>query len=658
MANILDFQLPEHLRSRQTAKRRESGVLIASAVVAVACVAGAGFFLAPMNKIRQDHQLVIDPSTLQGLPPDLALLGKLGTFRALAIDWASIRAERLKEEGKTYEALQLHQTVCALAPRFPTVWINAAWNMAYNISVMQYTPEARWKWVRNGITLLRDKGIRYNPTSVAIYKELAWIYWHKIGDILDDEHLNYKKALAIEMEQVLGPPPITIEDEEYFAWFREIVDAPRDLDALIRDDPKIASLVARLEATKLRPDESLLDFVARYLRPELKLSDLIVEGDEERNHLLEKRLALLTDDSTSDARDKLLAAIRAKTLEERHKFDLDYMYKLMERYGPLDWRNAFAHTLYWSSYADEKCRERATVSRTNAINTARLIFFALQTLIDRGRMVLYPNFDEPFESYLEMSPDTRYIPYLYDTYMRLGKAHFHDHPDFVEGTPGPNYMNGFVTAMHNWIQYLYFAGGRKNLDLAENYFAWLRENNPHPDGSTQSRYLKTLDAFVMDDVLNQLHTYRAAGGLIRSLVTRGLKHYSLNQRQEAVTMMERAKQCRDYWMKDTDTDRNERMHMQAFNVILRDQIEQYVTSPTIDPLFKARLWKYLPPAPRQVTYDALLPYFERLCAAQKPPWSTEAAFPEPVGMEKARQRKIKTIGKPKKDVGQGEGFKR
>ena len=658
MSEILDFQLPEHLRSRQEAKRRESGVLIASAVVAVVCVAAAGFFLAPMNKIRQERQLVIDPSTLQGLPPVLALLGKLGTFRALVIDWASIRAARLKEEGKTYEALQLHLTVCALAPRFPTVWVNAAWDMAYNISVMQYSPQARWKWVCNGISTLRDKGIQYNPTSVAIYKELAWIYWHKIGDILDDEHFNYKRALAVEMEQVLGPPPITIEDEEYFAWFREIVDAPRDLKALIRDDPRIASLVAKLEEARLKPDESLLHFVARYLRPELRPSDLIAEDYEERDQLLERRLALLTDKSTREARAKLLAAIRAKTLRERYKFDVGFMYELMEQYGPLDWRNAFSHTLYWSSYADEKCRGRATVSRTDAINTARIIFFALQTLIDRGRIVLYPNFDEPFDSYLDMSPDIRYIPYLYDTYLRLGKAHFHDHPDFVEGTAGPNYKHGLVTAMHNWIQYLYFAGGKKNLDLAENYFAWLRENNPHPDGSTQSRYLKTLDAFVMDDIRNQLHTFRAAGGLIRSLVTRGLKHYSLNQPRQAVTLMERAKQCRAYWMKGADTARNERVFMQEFPVILRDQIEQFVESPTIKPLFKARLWKHLPLFPRQLAYDALLPYFEKMCAAQEPPWSTRIAFPEPPGMEEARKREVRTVGKRRKDVDQGKRFNR
>jgi len=210
MSQALNYKLPEHLAARRSAKRGEWTIQVVAASLAVLCFAGAGLFIGPVNVARQEHQLVIDPDTIKGLPPDLALLGKLGTFRALAIDWASIRAERLKEEGKTYEALQLHETVCALAPRFPNVWVNAAWNMAYNISVMQYSPEARWQWVRNGIEILRDKGMQYNPKAVALYKELAWIYWHKIGDFLDDEHLNYKRALAVEMERVLGAPPIAL----------------------------------------------------------------------------------------------------------------------------------------------------------------------------------------------------------------------------------------------------------------------------------------------------------------------------------------------------------------------------------------------------------------------------------------------------------------
>ena len=166
MSRTTGYALPEHLAARRSAKRREWGVQACGVLVAVTCFIGAGLFIGPVNEIRKEHQLVIDPETIKGLPPDIALLGKLGTFRALAIDWASIRADRLKEEGKTYEALQLHLTVCNLAPRFPAVWVNAAWNMAYNISVSQYSPEARWQWVQNGIKLLRDKGIQYNPKSV------------------------------------------------------------------------------------------------------------------------------------------------------------------------------------------------------------------------------------------------------------------------------------------------------------------------------------------------------------------------------------------------------------------------------------------------------------------------------------------------------------
>ncbi|MEK7756273.1 MAG: hypothetical protein AAB385_03585, partial [Planctomycetota bacterium] len=121
-SHTLRYSLPEHLAARRAAQRSEWVVQTIAVSVAVVCFTLAGLLIGPVNTIRKERQLVIDPATIKGLPPDIALLGKLGTFRALAIDWASIRAERLKEEGKTYEAMQLHETVCALAPRFPKVW--------------------------------------------------------------------------------------------------------------------------------------------------------------------------------------------------------------------------------------------------------------------------------------------------------------------------------------------------------------------------------------------------------------------------------------------------------------------------------------------------------------------------------------------------------
>src|SRR5690606_16019333 len=94
--------------------------------------------------------------------------------------------------------------ITTLQPRFPQVWAFHAWNMAYNISVTTHTPEERWSWVNNGIVLLRDQGIPLNPRAVRLYRELSWIFFHKIGQFSDDMQWYYKAQLAREWEEILG----------------------------------------------------------------------------------------------------------------------------------------------------------------------------------------------------------------------------------------------------------------------------------------------------------------------------------------------------------------------------------------------------------------------------------------------------------------------
>ncbi|MEK6798515.1 MAG: hypothetical protein AABZ12_06095 [Planctomycetota bacterium] len=653
MSEILAHSLPEYLAARRSARRRDWGAQAVALTITATCLVAAGFLVRPINHIRSERQLVIDPSVVRDLPPELALLGKLGTFRALAIDWAAIRAERLKEQGKVYEALQLHNTVCALAPRFPDVWVFAAWNMAYNISVMQYTPEARWQWVTNGIQILRDRAIQYNPRCVTLYKELSWIYWHKIGDFLDDEHLNYKRALAVEMERILGPQPLALNDREYFDWFRRIVDAPRDLDLFLERDEEVARLLEELGKVKLGPDEVLLDFVARRLRPELRPEDLAKDG-KDVDSLDAKREALLRDPAWAAPRDRLLSALRSKTLRQRSRLDLDAMMSLMvDEYGPLDWRNAFSHSLYWSTLGDRRSEGYAAARQADAMNTARFVFFSLQNLVTRGRMTLYPNFDDVFRSYIELTPDTRFIPYLYDTYMRLGKKHFGDDPQFRDGTPGPNYMTGFVSSMHNWIQLLYLDGGDANQELAENYYAWLRKNNPHPDGRSQEQYLVTLDEFVMGGILGQMETYRAAHAIVGTFIRNALKHFALGQPAQALHSLSLSRKCYDFWMADASKDINDRRKMQPPVLQLRDAIEQFFQEPSYDALGKARLWNALPLEQRRMVYDAMKPLFVRLCESQVPPWDALRAFPEPEGMEEFRRSEVDFLGKPREELEQG-----
>ena len=130
----------------------------------------------------------------------------LGGFSGMAVDILWMRLISLQAEGKVFEIVQLADWISKLEPHFTAVWAFHAWNMAYNISILYTNPEHRRLWINNGIQLLRDEGIRYNPSDPVLYRELGWIYQHKIGQTLDDMHFYYKIKLAAEMEELFGGP--------------------------------------------------------------------------------------------------------------------------------------------------------------------------------------------------------------------------------------------------------------------------------------------------------------------------------------------------------------------------------------------------------------------------------------------------------------------
>ena len=150
-------------------------------------------------------------ATLEDAPPVLAFTTiALGGFRGLISNFLWIRANDLQQDDKFFEAAQLANWITDLEPHFTQVWLFQAWNMAYNISVKfkangpgNYTD--RWRWVENGITLLRDQGLKYNPDEPLIYRELGWFFQHKMGANLDDANMFYKYQWAAEMDPIFGP---------------------------------------------------------------------------------------------------------------------------------------------------------------------------------------------------------------------------------------------------------------------------------------------------------------------------------------------------------------------------------------------------------------------------------------------------------------------
>ncbi|HKQ40757.1 MAG TPA: hypothetical protein VJ063_22000 [Verrucomicrobiae bacterium] len=184
-------------------------------VLLAALLAGAGQFQRLVNQERTAPELGLSRVADLGsnAPPVLAFTTvALGGFRGIIASVLWIRANELQNDGKFFEMAQLADWITKLQPTFTQVWIIHAWNMAFNISIKFSDPADRWRWVERGIELLRDSGLRYNPTASLMYRELGWLFQFKMGQNLDDAHRFYKGAWAKEMNALFGGPRPNFEE--------------------------------------------------------------------------------------------------------------------------------------------------------------------------------------------------------------------------------------------------------------------------------------------------------------------------------------------------------------------------------------------------------------------------------------------------------------
>lgn len=229
-------------------------------------VFGATAMVPSIQKQRVDAHLVLPPA------PDIPAMSRLyspllAVARAPLVDILWIRATKSKEEGRIFDAYQLADLICELQPKFPDVWAFQAWNMSYNISVTCSAPEERWRWVRNGYELLRDRGIPLNPNNTQLYRELSWILFHKVGDFMDDAHWYYKNEFAQIAEHVLGEPPADyvqpgrVRGDFYRNYqYPPLALMPLRFDDLFGDNT-VTTLIEQYRLTALQPKEviELLD---------------------------------------------------------------------------------------------------------------------------------------------------------------------------------------------------------------------------------------------------------------------------------------------------------------------------------------------------------------------------------------------------------------
>jgi hypothetical protein len=186
--------------------------------LAAVLLVGSSQIQRALNRDRESLGLTYKAAVLDNAPPLLAFTTvALGGFRGLIANALWIRLSEMQDEDKFFEIQQLADWITKLEPHFPQVWVNAAWNMSYNISVKfkENSPgnyADRWRWVQAGIALLRDEGLKYNPNDVLIHRELGWQFQHKMGAALDDANMYYKYEWLKDMQTLFGNKPPDFEE--------------------------------------------------------------------------------------------------------------------------------------------------------------------------------------------------------------------------------------------------------------------------------------------------------------------------------------------------------------------------------------------------------------------------------------------------------------
>ena len=175
------------------------------AVALCALVAACGLQSRGLREMRHTRLAGYSPTYSADVPPMVTFATvSLGGFRGVIADFLWLRASRMQEERRFVELVQLADWITKLEPHMAEVWVYHAWNMAYNVSVLMSRPEDRWRWVGNGIRLLRDEGVPLNSRNPVIYRELSWIFLHKLGMDGDTAAGYYRTMLAKGISPYLG----------------------------------------------------------------------------------------------------------------------------------------------------------------------------------------------------------------------------------------------------------------------------------------------------------------------------------------------------------------------------------------------------------------------------------------------------------------------
>lgn len=507
--------------------RHETRVRLVAVGVLGAALVASGWLSVAIAASTGRHQLVYTNRAEDGDPPQVALGIAMGAFRGLFVNFLWLRANALKEAGKYYEAIELSKAITQLQPRFPRVWAFHAWNMSYNISVTTQTPQERWQWVNAGIRLMRDQGLKHNPDDMLMHKELAWIFLHKIGGYTDDANQYYKRELAMEWHEIVGPPPDIRADErerativeKYAGRLRAIAAASDTEEQLGADNPAAGELLTAYRQRMGEP--SAATFLRRYTfftelervaELERTLPDLGPNGQAFHE--------LWTDPAHRGGWDDLVLFMRKRTLVDEYNMEPQRMVRLTETYGPVDWRVPAAHSLYWAVKGTEVGRIEVDEHNSDTldfVNSYRIVLQSIQSLWRYGDLFFnYLDIAQGKPGFYQSMPNEHFV----ESYgMQVSQLEREQRERYLLGIfatdrrPYRTYAAGYENFLREAVSFFY----RRGDDAKANYWydvarTWEGQNVHDPDRVDE--FSQPLEDFVNRNLYDRFDSPTVAVGQI------------------------------------------------------------------------------------------------------------------------------------------------
>lgn len=468
------------------------------------------------NEIKKHHLRYT--GAVQGASPLVSFTTvALGSLRGIIADLLWLRSQSLQQKGDYYEMVQLARWITDLQPEFSGAAAFLAWNMAYNISVTCSFYDDRWRWVNEGLKLLRDRAIIYNPEDPVLYKELGWIFQHKIGNVLDDAQQYYKNQLANDMRLVVTQDP---------DW-QGIADAPESDEDFLKVYPEGSAVRKAITAAGYLTMEEL----HRDFRAGSKVPDKFAKALGNNAELIHKM-------------DNFL---RAEYLRDKYKLNPDLILELNNKYGKLDWRLPEAQSIYWATMGLRK------TPGNRSLDCERMISQALFEAFRSGRMLIVDNKD--FKRVM-------IIP-NFDVLDAAKK-------NFDETIKANEDINSFKSAKENFMKdaiVLLFTYGK--FSKAREYFDMLKKENP------QNNY-GTLDDFAMKEWLMEVKdgSYKKTMDIIDGLLNRSFTYIVFGDDDAAIASERIAKAV--YAKHQTEFKNVPRLILPAYSEIKKNVVNKMI----------------------------------------------------------------------------------